>query len=320
MALTWLRVIVHYILYTHLDMFTLHDMLIPMPLPCICDPCFALHMMIDSTTCMCICKLGGDVACSCLVSFVIHSYDDILLCNRACDMPCALPMPTTYSHDMIVMISSSMLHLRSTSLHDLISMLSHVASNSWITCSYHMFGCNNLITSHMPCPIAYHMIDLIASHMLQNCYIICVECHTIFTTPYAHYACIVLHLTHVFRHCLSFGVVNDSYAYHRPFIESLLHVFHDLEFDACSLVNRFSIFTSHFHDAFPCAKFMCLHAMPHSLVTPYAMLDDNTCWVNHLLNAWFCFNANHICFSKCLLYLLLLKDLQDGATLESDHF
>ena len=40
MALTWLWVIVHYISYAHLDMFTLHDMLIPMPLPCICDPCF----------------------------------------------------------------------------------------------------------------------------------------------------------------------------------------------------------------------------------------------------------------------------------------
>ena len=50
------------------------------------------------------------------------------------------------------------------------------------------------------------------------------------------------------------------------------------------------------------------------------MLDGDTCLVNHLLNAWFCFNANHICFSKCLLSLLLLKELQDGATLESAHF
>ena len=39
MALTWLWVVVHYILYAHLAMFTLHDMPIPMPLPCICDPC-----------------------------------------------------------------------------------------------------------------------------------------------------------------------------------------------------------------------------------------------------------------------------------------
>ena len=60
--------------------------------------------------------------------------------------------------------------------------------------------------------------------------------------------------------------------------------------------------------------------MSQSFVTPYAMLDDNTCWVNHLLNAWFCTNANHIYFSKCLLSLLLLKESQDGATLESAHF
>ena len=38
------------------------------------------------------------------------------------------------------------------------------------------------------------------------------------------------------------------------------------------------------------------------------------------MNAWFCTNANHICFSKCLLSLLLLKESQDGATLESAHF
>ena len=55
--------------------------------------------------------------------------------------------------------------------------------------------------------------------------------------------------------------------------------------------------------------------MPHFFVKPYAMLDDDTCWVNHLLNAWFCTNANHICFSKCLL-----SESQDGATLESAHF
>ncbi|KAM3408078.1 hypothetical protein ACQJBY_001377 [Aegilops geniculata] len=59
--------------------------------------------------------------------------------------------------------------------------------------------------------------------------------------------------------------------------------------------------------------------MPH-FVKPYAMLDDDTCWMNHLLNAWFCTNANHICFSKCLLSLPLLKELQDDVTLESAHF
>ena len=39
------------------------------------------------------------------------------------------------------------------------------------------------------------------------------------------------------------------------------------------------------------------------------MLDDNTCWVNHLLNAWFCSYDNHICFSKCLLSSLSHGDL-----------
>ena len=94
--------------------------------------------------------------------------------------------------------------------------------------------------------------------------------------------------------------------------------------DAYSLATHICITSSHlhacFHDVLDCAQLICLNAMPHFFVKPYAMLDDNTCWVNHLLNAWFCFNANHICFSKCLLSLLLLKELQDGATLESDHF
>ena len=90
-----------------------------------CDPCFALHMMIDSHTCMCICKLGGDITCYCHDAFVPHAYYDalILLCVRACDMSCVLHIPTICSHDMIAMPSPSVLHLRSTSLHDLITML-----------------------------------------------------------------------------------------------------------------------------------------------------------------------------------------------------
>ena len=96
--------------------------------------------------------------------------------------------------------------------HDIYALC--VASNSWITCSSHMFGCNNIITSHMPCPIDCYMLALIASHMMNNFSFYCVECHTIFTTPNAHYAWILLHLTHVFRHFILFGVVNDSYAYY----------------------------------------------------------------------------------------------------------
>ena len=134
MILPWLWIIVHYILYAHLAMFTLHDMFIPIPLTCICDPCFALHMMIDSSTCMCICKRGGDIVCYCHDCFVPHSYDDtmIFLCVRAYDMSCALSMPIIRSHDMLAMIYSRVWHLRSTILHDLITMLACLVASPMI--------------------------------------------------------------------------------------------------------------------------------------------------------------------------------------------
>ena len=182
--------------------------------------------------------------------------------------------------------------------HDIYALC--VASNSWITCSSHMFGCNNVITSHMPCPIDCYMLDLIASHIMNNCSFYCVECHTIFTTPYARIGWIVLHLIHVFRHLTFFGVVNDSYAYHRPFIEQFVNACYDLEVDAYSLDTHTCITTSHLHtcphDIFACAPLICLHAMSQSFAKPYALHDDDTCWVNHHLNAWFCTNANHIVF------------------------
>ena len=141
---------------------------------------------------------------SCHVSFVIHSYDDtlILLCNRACGMSCALPMPIICSHEMIAMISSRMLHLRTTSLHDLLPMIACLVASLMIhTCSFHA------VDSHY--------------------------CHAIFTTPHARYAWIVVH----FRHFIYFGVVNASYAYHRPFVERLMHACYELEVDAYSLLH-----------------------------------------------------------------------------------
>ena len=86
-------------------------------------------MMHHYDTPMCICMLGGDPCCYCHVYHVPHAYDDtmILLCVRTCEMSCALSMPIICSHDMIAMISSSMLHLCTTSLHDLIDMLAYVA-------------------------------------------------------------------------------------------------------------------------------------------------------------------------------------------------
>ena len=164
---------------------------------------------------------------------------------------------------------ASTCHFHRSMHHDIYALC--VASNSWITCSDHMFGCNNVTSSHMPCSFACHMIHLIASHMMNNCYFYCVECHSIFTTPYAHYAWIVLHLTHVFRHIILFGVVNDSYAYHRPFVERFMHVCYDLEVDAYSLVTHICIYTSHLltcpHDIFACARLICLHVMWKSFDT-----------------------------------------------------
>src|SRR5215216_3580977 len=133
MALTWLWVIYHFSLYAHITMFTLHDMLIPMPLPCICDPCFALHMMIDSSTCMCICMLGGDIACCCHVPLVD---------------------------------SSSMLHLRATSLHDMTHMLAYVASLMIHTCSIHAVDGIHFHTLHMIAITFCHMSPHVASLIL----------------------------------------------------------------------------------------------------------------------------------------------------------
>src|ERR1041384_7559637 len=37
-ALTWIWVLYHFLLNSHISMFTLHDILIHMPLTCMCDP------------------------------------------------------------------------------------------------------------------------------------------------------------------------------------------------------------------------------------------------------------------------------------------
>ena len=134
----------------------------------------------------------------------------------------------------------------------------------------------------MPTFCTHDMLALITSHMMNNCSFHCVECHMIFTTPNAHYAWIVLHLTHVFRHFILFGVVNDSYAYHRPFIEQFVNACYDLEVDACYLVTHIFISTSHLyacpHDIFACAQFICLHAMTQSLCHTICFA-----WCRHLL-------------------------------------
>ena len=106
-------------------------MLASMPLPCNCDPCLHLPMMHHYDTPMCICMLGGDPCCYCHVYHVPHAIDAILLISsfHACAMSCELFMHTICTNDMLAMIPSSMLHLRTTSLLDLIAMIAcYVAS------------------------------------------------------------------------------------------------------------------------------------------------------------------------------------------------
>src|SRR4051812_40621752 len=81
-----------------------------------------------------------------------HAYDDtmILICVRACDMSCTLPMSIIRSHDMFAMIYSSVLHLRSTILHDLITMLACLVASPMIhTCSFHAVDDNHYHALHM---------------------------------------------------------------------------------------------------------------------------------------------------------------------------
>ncbi|KAI5015745.1 hypothetical protein ZWY2020_057135 [Hordeum vulgare] len=156
--------------------------------------------------------------------------------------------------------------------HDIYTLC--VAPNLCVSFSYHMLGCNNVHSSLLPCHIACYMLDLLTSNMLTNCSLYCVECLTIFTTPCAHYARVVLHLglPHVFRHFILFGVVNDSYSYYRPFVENFVHDFYDHQVDACYLVTHICIPSSHLqncsHDYITCAQIICLHVILESFVTP----------------------------------------------------
>ena len=154
LALTRLWAIYHLSPYSHFTVFTLHVMIHSMLLPCNCDPCLHLHVVHYSTTSMCICILGGDTCCYCLTicvphancycyEFLVHhaivpscvgrvmichchlhrtssQFNDhtlLISCFHACDMSCALFKPTLCTHDMIAMITSSMLHLCTTSRH-----------------------------------------------------------------------------------------------------------------------------------------------------------------------------------------------------------
>ena len=175
-------------------MFTLHAMPLYMILPCNCDPCLHLPMIHYYATPMCICMLGGDPCCYCHVYHVPHTIVDscvgrvmmfhchlhmtscqyngdtlFISCFHACSMPCALCMPTIWTHDMIAMITSSILHLCTASLHDLFPMIAcfvaspmfHSYSLSWVDDIYalasHMIL---LVHCRLPPIVGYVLIDL----------------------------------------------------------------------------------------------------------------------------------------------------------------
>ena len=76
LVLTRLWAIHHLLLYAHFSVFTLHDTLVSMTLPCNCDPCLHLHMIHHYPTSMCICMLGGDPCCYRHVPYMLHAIID----------------------------------------------------------------------------------------------------------------------------------------------------------------------------------------------------------------------------------------------------
>ena len=95
-------------------------------------------------------------------------------------MSCALTMPIICSHDMIAIIYSSMLHLRTTSLHNLITMFAClVASSMTQTCPLHAVEDNHLHALHMIVIACRHISPYVASLMLDD--LPCIECNYAFS-------------------------------------------------------------------------------------------------------------------------------------------
>src|SRR3954471_22171006 len=85
----------HSLLHSHISMFTLHDILIPIPLTCMCDPCLHLHQSYHPMSYMCICMLGGDFRSYCHVIYVPHTFH--MLCTHYCQThPYVAPLVDTH--------------------------------------------------------------------------------------------------------------------------------------------------------------------------------------------------------------------------------
>ena len=109
---------------------------------CLVEILVAIAMFIMCLMLLMLVVLGVMMS-HCYLHMASRQYiDDILLIYflQASDTPCALFMPTICTHDMLDMISSSTLHLCTTRLLDLITMIAcfvaspmfHSYSFSWV--------------------------------------------------------------------------------------------------------------------------------------------------------------------------------------------
>ena len=133
----------------------------------------------------------------CYLHMASHQYIHaifLISCFHACAMTCELFMPTICTHDMLAMIPSSTLHLRTTSLLDLITMIAclvaspmfHYYSLSWVDDIY-VHASHMLYLDHcLMCPLVASLIST------------CIECnHTMlidlgdFDTLLVMHACLI---------------------------------------------------------------------------------------------------------------------------------
>lgn len=176
-------------------------------------------MIHHYATSMCICMLGGDPSSYCHDFFVPHAIDaccvgrvmmshcylhmasrqyidDIFLisCFHACAMSCELFMPTICVHDMISMIPSSTLHLRTTSLFDLIAMIAcYVASPM-----FHSYSLSLVDDIYAHASDMIYLDNYLLSQLVSFFTSTCIECnHTVlidlgdFDTLLVMHACLI---------------------------------------------------------------------------------------------------------------------------------
>ena len=116
------------------------------------------------------CCVGRVMMPHCYLHMVSCQYIDdnfLISCFHACAMLCELFMHTICTHDMLAMIPSSMLHLRTTSLLDLITMITclvaspmfHSYSLSWVDDIY-VHASHKIYLDHcLLCPLVASLIS-----------------------------------------------------------------------------------------------------------------------------------------------------------------